>query len=333
MKQMRNAVVLGCASAIIGLGVLVSVPSGSTAAEYPTKDIRAIVPWGAGGGADAIVRKIMSIAEKSLPKGVFVENMEGGLTSIGINRVMSSRADGYTVGALTYDSVVTVPWQKLLPGYDLKRLKMVANVTAEPNALMVGANTGYKTFKDIVDAAKKKPGKIKLGIHGLGSMTHLTLLQLQEALGVKFRVITYENGSAGQKEAILSGEVEAAITSLGDFAPVLKSGQARGLVEFSAAPNPGFPEVPISKDVGLKLQTGSFLLFAVPAETPAKSVAVLESALEKAWKSNDFQSWAKQVGVSPLWLGSDKVETWAKEFQSKIFLILNDLVKKGVIKK
>lgn len=87
-------------------------------ADYPERDIRAIVPWGAGGGADAIVRKIMSIAEQELPQAVFVENHEGGVTAIGINKVMGAGSDGYTVGALTYDSIVTVPWQNLLPGYD-----------------------------------------------------------------------------------------------------------------------------------------------------------------------------------------------------------------------
>lgn len=314
------------ASAMIGLG-------GPALAEYPERDIRAIVPWGAGGGADAIVRKIMSIAEQELPQTVFVENHEGGATAIGINKVMGAGADGYTVGALTYDSIVTVPWQDLLPGYDLDRLEMIAQVTSEPNAIMVGKQSGYGTLDDLLAAAKANPGEISMGIHGLGSMTHLTLLQFEEKMGVDFRLVAYPNGSAGQKEAILSGEVAAVITSLGDFAPVLQSGDAVGLVEFSTDNNPAFPEVPTSGQVGLDLQTGSFLLFAVPEGTPAQAVGVLEAAIQTAWDSAEFQSWAAQVGVTATWRDSEDITNWTADFQSSIFTLLDDLVAKGVIEK
>ncbi|MBF9028742.1 tripartite tricarboxylate transporter substrate binding protein [Rhodobacterales bacterium FZCC0188] len=302
-------------------------------AEYPERDIRVIVPWGAGGGADAIVRKIMSIAEQELPHAVFVENHEGGVTAIGINKVMGAGSDGYTVGALTYDSIVTVPWQNLLPGYDLDRLEMIAQVTSEPNAIMVGKQTGYNSLDDLLAAAKANPGEISMGIHGLGSMTHLTLLQFEEKMGVDFRLVSYPNGSAGQKEAILSGEVEAAITSLGDFAPVLQSGDALGLVEFSSDNNPAFPEVPTSGQVGLDLQTGSFLLFAVPEGTPSEAVDVLEEAIQTAWNSDEFQTWAAQVGVTATWRDSADITNWTAEFQSSIFTLLDDLVAKGVIEK
>lgn len=302
-------------------------------AEYPTKDIRAIVPWGAGGGADAIVRKIMGIAERDLPADVFVENIEGGVTSIGVNRVMSSPADGYTVGALTYDSVVTVPWQELLPGYSLDKLRMVALVTREPNALMVGADTGYETWEQFIEAAKANPGEISVAVHGLGSMVHLTLLAIEEETGADFRLVSYPGGSAGQREAVLSGEVDAAITSLGDFAPLLKSGDARGLVEFSSTPNPGFPDVPISADVGVQHESGSFLLFAVPAGTPDEAVATLEEAIGKAWRSDEFQSWTADVGVSADWLGKDEVTDWAMSTQSELFKTLDALAEEGVIEK
>jgi tripartite-type tricarboxylate transporter receptor subunit TctC len=317
-------------SAVAAVGLLTAP---AAFAEYPEKDIRAIVPWGAGGGADAIVRKIMSIAEKELPTDVFVENIEGGVTSIGINRVMSAPADGYTVGALTYDSVITVPWQELLPGYDLEKLRMVALVTREPNALMVGADTGFETFDQIIAAAKERPGEISVGIHGLGSMTHLSLLALEEETGADFRLVSYPGGSAGQREAILSGEVEAVITSLGDLAPLLKAGSARGVVEFSAAPNPGFPDVPLSKDVGLEHESGSFLLFAVPAGTPDDAVATLESAIETAWKSDEFQQWAADVGVTASWLGKDDVTDWAMATRDEIVAVLDDLASRGIIEK
>ncbi|MCQ0971003.1 tripartite tricarboxylate transporter substrate binding protein [Paracoccus sp. TK19116] len=300
-------------------------------AEYPDRPIQAIVPWGAGGGADGIVRKIMSIAERELPVSIFVENLDGGVTSVGINRLMNSPADGYTVGALTYDSVVTVPWEGMLPGYSLDKLDMIALVTTEPNAIIVGGKTDYASYDDLITAAKEAEGEINVGIMGLGSMTHLTLLQLQEATGTRFRIVAYPDGSPGQKEGILSGEVDAAVTSLGDFAPLLMSGDARGLVEFSASENPGFPDVPTSEEVGLNVQTGSFLLFAVPAGTPDEAKQVLEKAIETAWKSDEFQDWARKVGVTATWMGSDAVTGFAMDFQADIFKTLKELTDQGIL--
>ena len=312
------------------IAIAVSLPA---LADYPEKDIRAVVPWGAGGGADAIVRKVMSIAEKELPVDVFVENSEGGVTAVGIGKVMAARPDGYTVGALTYDSLITVPWQEYVPSYDLEKLEMVALVTREPNAFMIGDDNEWETFEDVVAEAKERPGEITVGVHGLGSMVHLTLLEIEQETGADFRLISYPGGSAGQREAILSGEVDAVITSLGDFAPLLKSGDAVGLVEFSTAPNPAFSEVPISKDVGVDHVSGSFLLFAVPKGTPQEAIDTLESAIETAWNSDEFQTWAADVGVTADWLGHDDVTDWALKTQGQIFTVLDDLLEKGIVEK
>jgi tripartite-type tricarboxylate transporter receptor subunit TctC len=303
------------------------------AAEYPAKDIRVVVPWGAGGGTDAISRKIMNIADKSLPVTVYVENVDGGLSSIGLNRVMSARPDGYTLGVLTYDSIITVPWKNLLPSYDLKRLKIIARITSEPNALMVSKASGYNSFAEIVDAAKKNPNTIKLAITSLGGMPHLALARMQEETGTSFRAVSYPDGSAGQKEAVLSGEVAAAITSLGDFAPVIQSGDVKGLVEFGDTKNAAFADVPISKDVGLKMTTGSFILIAVPANTPDDVAKKLEDTLHAAYDTDEFREWTKTIGVTPSWLGSAEMEPWIKSVQSEIFAQLDELVAQGAIQK
>lgn len=330
MKLQRSLLLPTVSTALLA-SVLALSTTTTALAEYPDRPIQAIVPWGAGGGADGIVRKIMSIAEGELPQSVFVENLDGGVTSIGINRLMNSPADGYTVGALTYDSVVTVPWEGILPGYSLDKLDMIALVTTEPNALIVGGDTDYASFDDLISAAKEAEGEINVGIMGLGSMTHLTLLQLQEITDTRFRIVAYPDGSPGQKEGVLSGEVVAAVTSLGDFAPLLTSGDARGLVEFSASKNPGFPDVPISEEVGLSLQTGSFLLFAVPAGTPDEAKQVLEAAIKTAWNSDEFQDWARKVGVTATWMGSDEVTGFAMDFQTEIFKTLKELTDQGIL--
>jgi tripartite-type tricarboxylate transporter receptor subunit TctC len=318
---------------LAALALAVAGAGSAPAQDFPSKDIRMIVPWGAGGGTDAIVRKISTIAEEQLPVAIYVENIEGGLSGTGLMQVISARPDGQTLGALTYDSVITVPWQGLVPGYGLDKLALIAQITSEPDALMVRADGDYGTFEELVAAALESPGQIPVAIQGLGSRVHLAMLQIQEQTGAEFKLVSYPGGAAPQKEAILNGEVEAAITSLGDFAALLEDGQVKGVVELSNTPNPAFPDVPIASDVGLDLQIGSFIILAAPAGTDAEIVTELEQIYQAAHESEEFQTWLEQVGVTSAWRGSAEAAAWAESTQEDYFAIMQGLVDQGIIKK
>ncbi|MDZ5696543.1 tripartite tricarboxylate transporter substrate binding protein [Chelativorans sp. M5D2P16] len=318
---------------LLAVGTIGALMSSAALADYPEKDIRVIVPWGAGGGTDGIVRKLTSIAEKNLGTSMYVENIEGGISATGVSQVMNARPDGYTIGALTYDSVVTVPWQGLLPSYDLDKLKLIARVTSEPDAIIVGSDTPYETFDDLVAAAKENPGSVKVGIQNIGSRLHLAVLQLQDETDTEFKIIAYPGGAAPQKEAVLNDEVDVVATSLGDFAPLLESGDVRGILEFSETTNPTFNTVPTAKEAGLDLRIGSFIVFAAPAGTPDEAVEAIEQAYKEALESDEFQNWVASVGVTPDWLGTDEVTRWADETSETLFDQMDMLVEQGVIKK
>lgn len=314
-------------------GVLACLAAtGAAAQEYPSRDVRMVVPWGAGGGTDGIVRKVSTIAEKQLGGTIYVENIEGGISATGVMQAMSARPDGYTIASLTYDSVVTVPWQKLLPGYNLEKLALIARITSEPDAIIASADAPYGTFKELIAAAKEQPGEIQVAIQNLGSRTHLTMLRLEGMTGTKFDLIAYPGGAAPQKEALLSGEIDYAVTSLGDFASLLDAGDAKGIVEFSDAPNPAYKDVPTAKDAGVDLEMGSFIVLAAPAGTPDDVIAELEGAYKAAYDSGEFQNWVAKVGVTPSWLGSGEVTDWANQTQGNLFTLMQDLEKQGVLK-
>jgi tripartite-type tricarboxylate transporter receptor subunit TctC len=318
---------------LAALAMSVAGAGAAPAQDFPSKDIRMIVPWGAGGGTDAIVRKISTIAEEELPVAIYVENIEGGLSGTGLMQVISARPDGQTLGALTYDSVITVPWQGLVPGYGLDKLALIAQITSEPDALMVRPDGDYGTFEELIAAAKEAPGEIPVGIQGLGSRVHLAMLQIQDQTGAEFQLVSYPGGAAPQKEAILNGEVEAVITSLGDFASLIEEGDVKGIVELSDTPNPAFPDVPIAADVGLDLQIGSFIILAAPAGTDEEIVKQLETIYQAAHESEEFQSWLEQVGVTSVWRGSDDATAWATSTQEQYFEIMQGLVDQGIIQK
>lgn len=302
-------------------------------ADYPERDIRVVVPWGAGGGTDGIVRKITSLAEPQFDgASMYVENIEGGVSATGVGQVMSARPDGYTIGTLTYDSVVTVPWQGMLPTYKMDKLKLIARITSEPDALIVDANSGYETLDDVIEAAKADPGQVRVAVQNLGGRVHLTLLQLQDMADVEFKIVSYPGGAAPQKEAILSDEVDIALTSLGDFANLIEDGTVRGVVEFTSTRNPTY-DVPTSVEEGYELQNGSFIIVAAPADTPDDVVSALEGAYKAAYDTEEFQTWIASVGVTPDWMGSDEVTTWANDTAQGLFTEMDALVESGVLSK
>ena len=198
---------------------------------------------------------------------------------------------------------------------------------------MVRADGPYKTLDDLIQAAKANPGKIKFGIQGVGSRVHLAMLRFQDVTGTKFNLVSYPGGAAPQKEAILAKEVEAVITSLGDFSSLIQSGDVRGVAELSEARNATYPDVPTAKELGIDIQIGSFILLGAPAGTPDDVVAKLEKVFYDAHHNDEFRKWLATTGVSPTWLGSDEVTTWAMDTQKQFFTMMDDLVKQGVLKK
>lgn len=321
--------------ALSGIACLATLAINTAYADFPERDIRVIVPAAAGGGTDAIVRKISNIAEESLPVSMYVENVEGGMTATGLLQLMKARPDGQTVAAITYDSIITIPWKGMLPGFNMDKMRMIARITSEADAITVPENSPYKTLDDLIASAKKEPGSIRVGIQNMGARTHLTVLQLQELTDAEFKIVSYDNSAASQKEALLNGEVDAVVTSLGDLAPLIESGQARGLVEFSDTQNEGFPNVPpvTETDTGLNLQMGSFIIMVAPARTPDNVIEKLETTYHKAYQSDEFQQWLKKIGVTPAWLGADDVTQWANDTQQQLFNTMDGLVEKGVLEK
>lgn len=312
-----------CLAALLASVALLATPA--LAQEFPQEDVRVVVPWGAGGGTDGIVRKITTLAEDALGGTMYVENVEGGASATGIMEVMNADADGHTVGALTYDSVVTVPRQGLLASYSLDKLDPIARVTSEPDAIMVSADAPYQSFSDLLDAAKESPGEVRVGIQNIGSRTHLAMLQLEEMTDTDFDLIAYPGGAAPQKEALLSGEVSVVVTSLGDFAPLIQAGDAKGIVEFSTSRNPTYSDVPTTSEEGVDLQVGSFILFAVPAGTSDDARQALIDAYQAAYESDEFQTWVADVGVTPSWLAGEEARAWMEATQAELFKVMDEV--------
>jgi len=308
----------------IAMGAVL-LASSVTAASFPSRDIRLIVPWPAGGGADAISRKVSNIAEHEFSKSIYVENIGGAITATGLMQMAKSRPDGHTIGVLTYDSIITIPHGDMIPGYSLDKMKPIARLTTEADAFVVSKKSGFTSFEEVIAAAKANPNTIRVGVAPKGSGPYLAVHRLEKMIGIDFNVISYPGSSSAESEALLSGELDAAISSLGDFGGIIGSGDAKGLVELTTAQNPSFPTVPPISDLGYEIETGSFILLAAPKRTPDDVIESLEAAYKKAFESDEFQQWIAKVGVTPNWLGSEDAAQWIVDLQKKTFAVMDDL--------
>ena len=162
-------------------------------------------------------------------------------------------------------------------------------------------------------------GTVRIGVAPEGSRPYLAVQRLQQVTGAEFNIITYPGSSSVETEALLSGEIVAVISSLGDFSGSLQSGDALGVIELSSEQNPSYPVVPPISEKGHTLETGSFIVLAAPKNTLDDVIASLESIYKSASESEEFQSWITNVGVTLIWLRASEVQGWIDVLQTTTF--------------
>jgi len=267
----------------------------SASAVYPDRTITNILVWAAGGGTDVCNRIVMAEMAKILGVNIIVVNKTGGVGgSIGMNDAYTQPSDGYTLCGLS-ESCVTAGVQG---GFD-KRMNVwdYFIIGGSPDVISVTPNTPYMTLKDLIEAAKAKPGDIRAGASAAGSIHHLNLLALENGSGAKFNFIPY-TGSAPAQNAAMTGEVSVVVTSVAEQAQLIRGGKLRPLAvsvpkSFNLAGTtlpsafdfyPGLSEyLPISQAIG----------FAIKADAPEDIKAVLRDSFKKALNTDTFVKWAE----------------------------------------
>lgn len=245
---------------------------------------------------------------------------------------MKAKADGYTIGQLLYGSCVSAVWNKVLPGYDLGELEIFGMVSAEADAFVAGKASGITSFEDLIAKAKAAPNTITVADQGAGSRTYMIVRQVEDHYDIKFNNVSYP-GSGNMREAILNKELAVGVNSLGDFSPIIDSGDAIGLVEFSAKTNNKYKSVPVCADLGMpaNMESGSFFALAAPKGTPEEIITLLADAFMKSVESDAFIAFTTEIGVTPLSMGRKEVNQYIMNIQDRTFPALESLKAKGLI--
>jgi tripartite-type tricarboxylate transporter receptor subunit TctC len=286
---------------LLGLALL-ACGAGASAQQYPERPLTLIVPWGAGGGTDAVARMIAALMEKDLGQPVNVVNRTGGSGVVGHSAIASAPPDGYTVGMITVE--ITMMHHQKLTELDGTSYTPIALVNLDPAGFQVRADSPYKNMGDVLAAVKANPGKFKASGTGQGGIWHLALAGWLRDAKVDPASVPWvpSNGAAPGLQDLAAGGVEFVPCSLPEARSLIDAGKVRSLAVMASSRAALFPNVPTLKEsTGSDWATGAWRGIAAPKGLPANVAARLEASVKKAYDSKEYKDFMAQRGFGMLW--------------------------------
>jgi tripartite-type tricarboxylate transporter receptor subunit TctC len=272
------------ASTLAALALLGSASPAFAQAAYPSKPITMVVPFPPGGLADIVARPVAEAMSRDLGQPVVIENKGGAGGGIGMGQVAKAPADGYTV-LLSLSSFTVLPEADAIlgrsPMYTLQSLRPIARFTADPTVLAVRAESPWKTVKDFVEDAKKRPGAINYGSSGNYGTMHVPMEILAQNAGIKMTHVPF-TGAGPAVVALLGGQIDAVSSGPATVLQHVKAGKLRVLGHWGHGKLDALPEAPALKDAGYNAEYAQWSGLFVPAGVPEPVAQRLRAAAKAA---------------------------------------------------
>ncbi len=281
---------------------------------FPEKGraITIIVPYAAGGATDLSSRVLASLMERDLGTPVQVVNKPGAASQVGMAEAAAAKPDGYTIVAIVIPGGIIQyldPERKAT--YDRKSFVVLGNQWAAPNSISVASNSPYKTVKDLIDASKANPEKIKAGTSGATSNGGLGLLLFNRITGAKLAAVHFDGGSQSIT-ALLGGHIDAVFTAVSDLVGHVKAGNARVLGILDKEASGLMPEVSTLESQGYPVYMTGFGGLGVPAGTPQGVVDILSGAMKRGVESEEFTKKMAELNQGARYMNPDQfAKLWA----------------------
>src|SRR5262245_41825043 len=260
---------------------------------YPSRAVNVIVPFPPGGVADASARPVAAGLEKLLKQPFVVTNKPGAGGAVGMAQVAGTKPDGYTL-LLALSSISIIPAADALfdrpPAYRMDQLVPIALLSSDPTVLVVPADSPWKTVKDFVDDAKKRPGEISYSSSGIYGTLHMAMEMFANAADIKLRHVPF-NGAGPALTNLLGGHVQALASGPLVVLPHVKAGKLRVLAGWGDKRVDALPDVPTFKELGYK--DVEFYIWAgllAPAGTPEPILKTLRESVAKVVKEDEFKT-------------------------------------------
>lgn len=281
---------------IVALSSLASLASAADE-HYPSRPIRLVVPFPAGGGTDIISRVVSNKLTETQKWVIVVDNRPGAGGNIGVELAAKAPPDGYTIVMGQTSNLAVNPTLYAKMPYDaIKDLAPIAAVADAPLVLVVAAGSPFKTLADVVAAAKARPGMVTLATPGNGTVAHLTGELFQKAAGIKLQHVPYK-GSSQAITDLLGGSIQLLMASVPTANGQIKGGNMRALAVTSEKRSGDLPTVPTINESGYKgFDARTWFGLLAPAGTPAAVVAKLNAEVNKILKMPEVREKIRAEG-------------------------------------
>ncbi|SOE46579.1 Tricarboxylate transport protein TctC [plant metagenome] len=288
-------------AACLGAATLATVPLAAQAADkWPTKPLRLIIPFAAGGNTDVVARLIAPHIEKAVGQTVVVENRPGAAGNIAAEFVAKADADGYTflmgtVGtqAINYSIYKDIRFKAA----DFAPVTLVASV---PNVLVVTPSMPVKSVKELIEYGRKNPGKLSFASSGAGSSIHLSGEMFKSREKIDMVHVPYK-GSALAVTDLIGGQVNLMFDNLPTSLPHIQTGKLRALAVTSAQRSTNLPDVPTMAEAGVpNFEAGSWFGVLAPRKTSPDIIARIDDAIQKAMAQPEMQKRVVELGAVPM---------------------------------
>lgn len=282
---------------ILSAALVVTLSTSVLAQSYPTKPIRLIVPFSAGGGVDTFARIIGSQLTKSWGQPVIVDNHSGASGLVGMDLTAKAPPDGYTIALMTGVHAVNPSIYRKLPYDTVKDFKAVARIAYTSNVLIINPSLRANSMKELIALVKSNPGKFNYACSYIGDVNHLGMEMLKKALGLDIVMVPYKGGGSTFKD-LLGGQVQMTFGNIMTSMPLVKAGKLRALAVSSPNRIPSFPDLPSIAEAanlpgfGFRLWYGFF----APAGTPKEIVFKLNTEIVKIMQLPDIKGRIESMG-------------------------------------
>jgi tripartite-type tricarboxylate transporter receptor subunit TctC len=280
-------------------GILLAVGTLAAAQQYPVKTVKLIVPFPAGQATDLAARVIAEALSKEWNQSVVVENVGGGAGIPGMVQAKNAPPDGYTLAMGTSAVLVVNPAIMSSIPYDpMNDFAYVGPVFRNPLIIVASENSPYRSVKDLVEAAKKNPGKLNWGYPGAGTTQHLTGELFKQVAGVDIQGVMYK-GSAAAVQDLLGGQIELSVDGIGPNLPHIKAGKLRALASTGEQRATQLPDVPTVAEQGYPGFSGEgWGGVVVTKGAPAEIVAKVSRDLAKVMNDPGVQERLVKAGLA-----------------------------------
>jgi len=288
-------------AALLALAIAATIGAPPCKADdYPSRPVRIIVPFGAGGPTDVYTRAIAEELRKALHQTFVMENKPGAGTTIGTDYVAKAAPDGYTLLMVSGTQTVNETLYTKKPYHLMHDLVPIAPLIDSDLVLVVHPSVPAKSVKELLALARAKPGTLNFGSSGPGSNYHMAAELLKHLTGINIVHVPYK-GSTGMRTDILSGQIQMLFDSVPTMAPLIKAGKVRALGTSGTARSAILPDVPTIAEAGVPgFQATLWVGFMAPAGTPQPIVDKLNAEITKIVSRPDIkEAWEKQ-GAEPV---------------------------------